>query len=66
MPRLVVAVFAVLLTAAPAWDLVLCGRKTPAGQVANGTTLRLRPACKPNELAVDPATVGLQGLRLRS
>jgi hypothetical protein len=55
------ALLGVLLGAVPAQALVLCGKKTPAGQFANGTTLRLRPACKPNELAVDPATVGLQG-----
>jgi hypothetical protein len=39
----------------------MCGRKTGAGQLAPGSTVKLRDACKANEVQVDPVALGLQG-----
>jgi hypothetical protein len=45
----------------PAAALVMCGRKTGSGQLAPGSTIKLRDACKVNEALVDPVALGLQG-----
>jgi hypothetical protein len=40
---------------------VMCGRKDATGHIAQGASLKLRDACKANELAVDPVALNLQG-----
>jgi hypothetical protein len=45
----------------PAAALVMCGRKTGTGQLSPGSTVKLRDACKANEVQIDPIALGLQG-----
>jgi len=42
--------------------LVMCAKiKKSTGEIREGTPIRLRDECRPNEVEVDPATLGLQG-----
>jgi hypothetical protein len=50
-----------VMLADPAAALVMCGRKTGTGQLAPGSMVKLRDACKTNEVQVDPVALGLQG-----
>lgn len=54
----ILLVFA-LLVASPSHALQLCGQKVRAtGQLRDGSSLRLRDACRANEIAVDPGLLG--------
>jgi hypothetical protein len=63
MPKLVVVVLVAASMVAPqlADALVMCGPKKPDGTLRDGASIKLRSVCKPNELRVDPAVLGLQG-----
>lgn len=42
--------------------LIMCAKiKKSTGEIREGTPLRLRGECRPNEVAVDPDALGLQG-----
>jgi len=58
---LVLLATAVLGVAPQAEAVVMCGRKTRTGQLADGASVKLRPACRPNEIQLDPVMLGLQG-----
>lgn len=54
-------VVCLLMPVARADALFMCGPKKPDGTVREGASIKLRSACKPNELQVDPVALGLQG-----
>lgn len=62
LQRLVRAVATMVLLAVAAGDanaLVLCGQKLrTTGELRDGSSLRLRAACRANEVVVDPGTLG--------
>lgn len=57
--RVAMTVALLAACAADAHALVLCGQKQRAtGALRDGSSLRLRAACRPNEVVVDPGTLG--------
>lgn len=57
--RAVIVATVLAVAAGDARALVLCGQKARAtGELRDGSSLRLRTACRPNETVVDPATLG--------
>lgn len=58
---LALLVGAFVLTPHVAHSLVMCGPKKPDGTLRDGASIRLRTACRPNELQLDPVALGLQG-----
>ena len=61
MSRQMLLVLALVAFATPADALVMCGPKKPDGSLREGAAVKLRSACKPNEVVVDPVALGLQG-----
>jgi hypothetical protein len=43
----------------PGAPLVMCGRRTSTGQLAPGSTVKLRDACEASEVQVDPMAKAL-------
>lgn len=54
-------VLSIATVAPPAEALVMCGRKTRSGEVAQGASMKLRDACRTSEVQIDPVALGLQG-----
>ena len=59
--RILVVLALLLVVPAESHALVMCGPKKPDGTVREGASIKLRSACKPNEVQVDPVALGLQG-----
>jgi hypothetical protein len=49
--------------ASPAQALLVCARKDKTGAVKSGAPMRIRAACTPKEVAVDPQALGWRGPR---
>jgi hypothetical protein len=58
---LVLTIFVVIALSQQAEALVMCAPKRPTGTVREGAPIKLRTACKANELHLDPVALGLQG-----